>query len=301
MDSQIADDGELMTGADRHREAEDANRVWWDALARVHVHAYEEVQMLRDGKEVLDEIELREVGDVRGKSLLHLQCHIGTDTLAWARRGAIVTGVDFSAEAIACAEQLRNELGLKATFIQSNVYDLPAVLFGQFDVVYSSRGVLCWLRDLREWASIVSRLLSPGGFFYLMESHPVLNALEEETLGSLTFANPYFHRTDAARWEAGGTDYADHTHTVEHPSYEWVWSLSDVFNALIGAGLEIEFLNEYDRLFFKLFPSMTSEDGRQYRLARYPGMLPLIFTLRANKVTYAKGCPTTLDTTEGVI
>jgi len=290
-----------MTGAERHRSAEDANRVWWDTLARVHVHAYKEVQLLRDGKEVLDEIELCEVGDVRGKSLLHLQCHIGTDTLAWARKGATVTGVDFSAEAIVCAEQLRDELGLKAAFIQSNVYDLPSVLSGEFDIVYSSRGVLCWLRDLREWASIVSGFLSPGGFFYLMESHPVLNALEEETPGSLTFANPYFHRTDATRWEAGGADYADHTHTVGHPSYEWVWSLSDVVNALIGAGLEIEFLNEYDRLFFKLFPSMTSEDGRQYRLAQYPGMLPLVFTLRANKVTHAKRGPTTLDTTGGVI
>jgi len=295
------DEGELMTGAERHRDAEDSNRVWWDALARVHVHAYKEVQLLRDGKEILDEIELCEVGDVRGKSLLHLQCHIGTDTLAWARKGATVTGVDFSAEAIACAEQLRDELGLKATFIQSNVYDLPSVLSGEFDIVYSSRGVLCWLRDLREWASIVSRFLSPGGFFYLMESHPVLNALEEETPGSLTFANPYFHRTDATRWEAGGADYADDTHTVGHPSYEWVWSLSDVVNALIGAGLEIKFLNEYDRLFFKLFPSMTSEDGRQYRLAQYPGMLPLVFTLRANKVTDAERGPTTLDTTGGVI
>ncbi len=272
-----------MKDAERHRQAEDANRVWWDALARVHVDAYKEVQLLRDGKEILDEIELREVGDVRGKSLLHLQCHIGTDTLAFARKGATVTGVDFSAGAIACAEQLRDELGLKATFIQSNVYDLPSVLSGEFDIVYSSRGVLCWLRDLREWASIVSRFLSPGGFFYMMESHPVLNALEEETPGVLSFANPYFHHPEATCWEAGGTDYADQSHTVEHPSYEWVWSLSDVVNSLIGAGLEIEFLNEYDRLFFRLFPSMISDDGRQYRLAQYPRMLPLIFTLRAHK------------------
>jgi len=272
-----------MTDAERHDNAEDANRVWWDALARVHVHTYKEVQLLRDGKEILDEIELREVGDVRGKSLLHLQCHIGTDTLAWARNGATVTGVDFSAEAIACAEQLRDELGLKATFIQSNVYDLPSVLAGEFDMVYSSRGVLCWLRDLREWASIVSHFLSPGGVFYLMESHPILNALEEETPGVLSLANPYFHAPQATRWEAGGGDYADDSHTVEHPSYEWVWSLSDVVNALIGAGLEIEFLNEYDRLFFRLFPSMISDDGRQYRLAQYPGMVPLIFTLRAHK------------------
>ncbi len=272
-----------MTGAERHREAEDANRLWWDNLARVHVRSYKEVQLLREGKEVLDEIELREVGDVRGKSLLHLQCHVGTDTLAWARKGAIVTGVDFSAESIACAEQLRGELGLKATFIHSNVYDLPSLLSMEFDIVYASRGVLCWLRDLHEWASIVSRFLCPGGIFYLLESHPILCALEEDVHGVLSFANPYFHLTEATRWEAGGGDYSDPSHTVEHPSYEWTWALSDVVNALIGAGLGLQFLNEYDHLFFKLFPGMVSEDDRHYRLAQYPRMLPLLFTLRAQK------------------
>lgn len=291
-----------MTGAERHREAEDANRIWWDSLASVHARAYKEVQLLREGKEILDEIELREVGDVRGKSLLHLQCHIGTDTLAWARsNGAIVTGVDFSAEAITWAEQLRDELGLQARFIHSNVYDLPPVLSGEFDIVYSSRGVLCWLRDLHEWASIVGHFLSPGGIFYLMESHPVVHALEEVSPGVLSFVNPYFHLAEATRWEVGGGDYADPSHTVEHPSYEWTWALSDVVNALIGAGLSIEFLNEYDRLFFRLFPSMLTEDGRWYRLAQYPGMLPLIFTLRAQKVISSGRASPILDSAGGVI
>ncbi|GAB4308592.1 MAG: hypothetical protein Kow0097_09250 [Candidatus Bipolaricaulota bacterium] len=202
------------------RQAEEWNRRRWDEVARVHVGAYREVELLRTGQEVLDEIELREVGDVLGKRLLHLQGHIGTDTLAWARHGAIVTGVDFSEESIKSAEALRDELGLEARFIRSNVYDLPDVLSEVFDVVYTSRGVLCWLRDLTAWAGIIARFLAPGGIFYLMESHPILNALEERPTGELAFIHPYFHRPEPVRGEAGGPDYADPTHPLQHPSHE---------------------------------------------------------------------------------
>lgn len=272
-----------MTDREQHDHAEESNRLLWDEMARVHIRAYTEVQLLRDGVEILDEIELREVGEVRGKRLLHLQCHIGTDTLAWARRGAIVTGVDFSSEAIACAEALRDELRLSARFLRSNVYDLPGVLQEQFDIVYTSRGVLCWLRDLDAWARVVARFLKPGGIFYLMESHPILNALEERAPGVLSFVRSYFHGREPTRWDAGGPDYADPSHRLQHPAHEWDWALSDVVNAVVGAGLRIEILNEYDREFFRRFPSMTSEDGRWYRLPQYAGMVPLLFTLRARK------------------
>lgn len=272
-----------MTDREQHRQAEESNRRLWDEMARVHIRAYREVQLLRDGEEILDAIELREVGNVEGKRILHLQCHIGTDTLAWARHGAIATGVDFSGEAIQCAERLRDELGLSARFILSNVYSLPDVLSEEFDIVYTSRGVLCWLRDLDAWAKVIARFLVPGGVFYLMESHPILNALEERSSGEPAFSHPYFHRPEPVRWEAGGPDYADPSHRLGHPSHEWIWSLSDVVNALLGEGLRIEFLNEHDRLFFQFLPSMTSEDGRWYRLPKYEDKIPLLFTLRARK------------------
>ncbi|QAA75876.1 MAG: hypothetical protein BIP78_0108 [Candidatus Bipolaricaulis sibiricus] len=265
------------------RQAEEWNRRLWDEMAHVHVRAYREVDLLRTSQEVLDEIELREVGDVRGKRLLHLQCHIGTDTLAWARHGAIVTGVDFSGESIRCAEALREELGLEARFIQSNVYDLPDVLSEEFDLVYTSRGVLCWLRDLNAWAGIIARFLAPDGIFYLMESHPILHALEERPTGEIAFIHPYFHRREPVRWEAGGHDYADPTYRLQHPSHEWIWSMSDVVNAVLRAGLRLEFLNEYDRLFFPFLPSMTSADRRWYRLPLYENKIPLLWTLRARK------------------
>ena len=266
-----------------HHKAELLNQARWDETAPVHLKAYKEVALLREGCEVLDEIELREVGDVAGKSLLHLQCHIGSDTLAWVRHGATVTGVDFSAESIACANQLSEEIGLPGTFIHSNIYDLRAVHEGQYDVVYTSKGVLCWLKDLQEWGRIIAHYLKPGGVFYLMESHPIIMALEEERSGELSFAYPYFHKDAPTEWAAGDPDYADGDYVPKHGSAEWQWGVNDILNALLSAGLQLEFVNEYEKLFFRMFPSMTTEDGRWFRMPEYSKKLPLLLTLRAKK------------------
>ncbi len=263
--------------------AEAANCEHWDDLARVHLESYREVGMLRRGEEILDPVELRDVGDVRGKTLLHLQCHIGTDTLAWARRGAIVTGVDFSGEAIRCAERLRDELGIPARFVETNVYDVPKVLREEFDLVYTSRGVLCWLSDIEEWARVAARMLKPGGFLYLLDSHPILGALEDRSSGLWSFDHPYFHEVEPTAWPVGGPDYSDPTHTNEHATLEWAWALSEIVNAVLAAGLRLEALTEYDHGFFRYFPSMTADDGRTFRLPDHAGRLPLLFSLRARK------------------
>lgn len=262
--------------------AEQTNQAHWDEVTPIHIEAYEEVTILKAGGIALDEIELREIGDVTDKTLLHLQCHIGTDTLSWARQGAIATGVDFSAASIAAARQLARETGLAATFIESGVYELPNILEEQFDIVYTSRGVLCWLRDLDAWARIIAQFLKPGGLFYIMESHPMWNSFEEMESGELKLLYSYFHTGEPMYWEADG-DYADATYTHETASYEWTWSLSDILNALLKAGLRLEAFNEYDRLFFKWFASMESCVERWYHLPQYAGKLPWIFTLTARK------------------
>ncbi len=262
-------------------QAEQTNQAHWDEVVPAHVRAYEEVAMLKAGGIALDEIELREVGDVTGKTLLHLQCHIGTDTLSWARQGAVVTGVDFSAASIAAARQLADETQLPATFIEASIYDLPSILAGQFDIVYTSRGVLCWLRDLEAWGRIVAHFLKPGGLFYIMESHPLWNAFEEVD-GELKPLYSYFHTAEPLLWEAEG-DYADATYQHQSPSYEWAWAISDIFNALLKAGLHLEAFNEYDRLFFKLFPGMEPCVKGWYHYPQHAGKLPWIFTLRARK------------------
>jgi SAM-dependent methyltransferase len=266
-----------------YKQAEQTNQALWDEVAPVHFKAYQEVELLRRGGNALDEIEVAEIGDVAGKRLLHLQCHIGTDTLSWARQGAIVTGVDFSPDSLSHARRLSDELGLPATFVQSNIYDLRDALDEQFDIVYTSRGVLCWLRDLDEWGRIIAHFLKPGGIFYIMESHPISNVFEEGKPGELSIVNRYFHQAEPTLWDENYLDYADGEYIPQHPSYEWEWSLSEIFNALLKAGLAIESFNEYERIFFKRFKNMQEGPGGWYTLPQYAGKLPLIFTLKVRK------------------
>ena len=149
------------------------NRANWNERTPVHAaSAFYDVEGFRAGQATLREIELREVGAVSGRSLLHLQCHFGLDTMSWARQGAKATGIDFSDAAIDLARSLNGELGLETRFICSNVYDLPKVLDEQFDIVFTSYGVLTWLPDLDGWAEVIDNHLKPGGVFYIVEHHP---------------------------------------------------------------------------------------------------------------------------------
>jgi SAM-dependent methyltransferase len=229
-----------------HRDAEAGNCRLWDEIAPVHLRSYKEVSLLREGKEILDDVELREVGNVHGKKLLHLQ-------------------------------------GLPARFVHANVYDSRSVIDEKFDLVYTSKGVLCWLRDLEEWGRIIAHFLKPGGTFYLMESHPILNALDEKAAGSLAFVHRYFHRDEPTLWDDKLPDYSDPTYIPQNASYEWDWTVSDIVNALLGAGLHIDLLNEHNRIFFRRFPTMESDDGRWFRLPDRRDAIPLLLTIRARK------------------
>jgi 2-polyprenyl-3-methyl-5-hydroxy-6-metoxy-1,4-benzoquinol methylase len=170
------------------------NRALWDEWTAIHERSeFYDLDEFRRGGIRLREYEIAEIGPVDGKDLLHLQCHFGIDSLSWARLGARVTGADFSPRAIALARSLANELHLEARFVESNLYDLPANLDGDFDVVYTSRGVLGWLPDIHDWARVVAHFVRPGGLFYITEIHPVANAFENEGVqpGELRLAYPY--------------------------------------------------------------------------------------------------------------
>jgi len=157
-----------------------SNQELWDQKTPIHLNSeFYDMEAFRAGKTSLNRDEIAHLGDdIAGKSLLHLQCHFGQDTLSWAKMGAKATGIDFSEKAIQQARALNDEMGLDAKFVQSNVYDLKENLEGQFDVVFTSYGVLTWLPDLEEWASIVNHFLKPGGIFYIMEFHPTLYMLD---------------------------------------------------------------------------------------------------------------------------
>lgn len=261
------------------RDLIETNRRQWDERTAIHVgSAYYDVASFKAGRCSLQEIELKELGDVTGKRLLHLMCHFGLDTLSWVRRGAHATGADFSAESIATAKQLAEDTELDAHFVCSDIYELTGHLDERFDIVFTSYGVLVWLPDLRLWAETIAHFLDDGGIFYMVESHPVGGMFVEEE-GKLIAAEPYF---DAGPIEAPAHTYADTTAKLSSSSYQWQHSLSDVVNALAGAGLRIEFLHEFPFCGWQRLPSMEQrEDGFWHLPER--DTLPFLFSLQARK------------------
>ena len=257
------------------------NLARWDELVGVHVRAQDayDLDAFRAGHSTLRPIELDEVGDVRGKRLLHLQCHFGMDTISWARRGAAVVGVDFSPEAISLARKLDAEHDAGAEFVCSNIYDLPGKLEAGFDIVFTSYGVLCWLPDLAQWGNVISHFLAPGGFFYIVDGHPVSGMFGED--GGLVASEPYFDVGPLEETKDGS--YADRTAVVEHKtSYEWQHSLSDIINALAVSGLHVDFLHEFPFSMFQRLPSMVKGEDGWWRVPGHDNV-PFLFSLKASK------------------
>lgn len=225
----------------------------------------------------LTPVEPELVGDANGRSLLHLQCHFGLDTLSWARLGARVTGADFSAPAIAQAESLAAELGIPARFVCSDLYQLPDQLEGDFDVVYTSWGVLCWLPDLARWAQVVARFLTPGGRFHLFEFHPIADVFDDE----LQPAYHYFFEPEGYR-EPWTATYADLEAEIAGESWQWAHPVSEIVGALIGAGLRIERLDEFPWIRWPRFQALVP--GRLAGTWELPsGHLPLSLHIEASR------------------
>lgn len=276
----------------------DGNREWWDQVVPVHEASkgYNREGFLR-GEKTLCPVELDELGPlVSGKTLLHLQCHFGMDTLNWARLGATVTGLDFSEPAIEAARRLSADSGIPGRFVQTNVYDAPAVLDEQFEVIYTGIGALCWLPDIRGWAQVVSALLAPGGTFYIYEGHPVLWSLDDErTDGTLVVGYRYFEVTDPVVFE-GDETYVDGPPLEKKKTYEWNHGLGEIVTALIEAGLQIEFVHEHREVPWKALPQMeqvggdASDTGGRYQSDRMwalpeaqRDLVPLMYSIRARK------------------
>ncbi len=277
-----------MADAPEHAASYAANQRLWDAWTAVHAQGefYDLAGFRRGGIRLRDE-EVAAVGDVRGRTLLHLQCHFGIDTLSWARLGARVTGADFSPAAIRLAREIAADIGIDdARFVESNLYDLPAHLDGQFDVVYTSRGVLGWLPDINGWASVVAHFLAPGGTFFITEAHPVFQVFENEGVapGELRLAYPYWEHRDPLVFDVKGS-YADPDADVgEQTEHGWDHGLGEIVMALIDAGLKIESLEEHPYLDWAADFLVESEPGSgRFVLPPGDGSLPLMFSLRASK------------------
>jgi len=260
----------------------DTNRKLWQKYVEINSKSdYYRLTEFMAGENSLHELERTEVGGVAGKSLLHLQCHFGMDTLSWARLGAQVTGMDFSEKAIHLAGSLADELHLPAKFICSDLYELPAHLQGQFDIVFTSYGVLTWLPDITRWAQIAASYVRPGGFFYMVEFHPFAQAFDDSTPG-MNIRYPYFH----AGPFTGEVDcsYADANAKIDPiETVEWNHPLSEVVTALIQAGLQIEFLHEFPYSVYQQLASLHETNERLYVFPDEEAPVPLMYSIRARK------------------
>ena len=257
------------------------NRNNWNERAPLHAASdFYDVAGFKAGRITLTDIERQEVGDVSGKTLLHLQCHFGLDTMSWSRLGAKATGVDFSDAAIGLARALNEELGLGVRFICSNIYDLPDALDEQFDIVFTSYGVLNWLPDITRWAEVVSNHLKPAGVFYIVEFHPFADVFEPSESGDMAPTYRYFHHE--LFFEGGEPSYAS-KEIIETPTYEWPHSLGDIVCALIDAGLRIEFLHEFPFTQYQAYPVMERGDDGWWRLPKHNESFPQMFSIRATR------------------
>jgi ubiquinone/menaquinone biosynthesis C-methylase UbiE len=256
----------------------ESNKKLWDGWTKVNAKSdFYNLNAFKSGVSSLKKIELTELGNVKGKSLLHLQCHFGLDTLSWAREGAMVTGVDFSTESINLASQLSKELAIPAEFICSDIYELPQVLDKKFDIVFTSYGVLVWLCNLNKWADVVAHFLKPGGTFYIVEFHPFTNMFDQ-TWHHLN--DSYFYSEEPLCLDQKGS-YADNDAEFDHVSYEWPHTMGEVVTALREVGLITDFFHEFPYSAYNCFPSLEQSNVDEYVIQGQQNKIPLMYSIKA--------------------
>lgn len=260
-------------------EWRELNRAWWNERVPIHVASeFYDVPEFLAGASTLRPFELEEIGDVDGLTLFHPQCHFGLDTLSWARRGARVTGLDFSAPAVAAAADIAQRAGIEAEFIEADVFDaVEAVQGRRFDLVYTGLGAVVWLPDIGRWAETMAALVAPGGRFHLSEFHPFSSVFGDE---SLDIEYSYFGQQGMV-WDEGGS-YADLEAKTEHNrTIAWEHTLGDVVSALIDAGFQIDFLHEHDHTLFPRWPFLERRSDGTYRFPAGRPALPLMYSVGA--------------------
>ena len=250
-----------------------ANKKGWDELAETHYRNYH-VEKLIAGTPLLNAVIREEIGDVRGKSLVHLLCHIGTDTLSWALLGAKVTGIDISPESLKYARKIAKRMGVDADFIEADIMEVEERVKEKFDIVFSSTGVLCWIPDIQVFARTVRHLLHDGGFFYIFDGHPFRSVLldDEGEMGDHIVQGDYF-RKQVWQYDHMG-DYTDPDLKIPVDAYEWHWTLGDIVTAFCDAGMRIVFLHEFPQYFYSGYTAYDVQDDKVE-------LYPCTFSLKA--------------------
>ncbi|WP_104735622.1 class I SAM-dependent methyltransferase [Hanstruepera ponticola] len=256
------------------------NKATWNEKVKIHSKSQMyDLQAFKNGNNSLMPYELNALGDINGKSLLHLQCHFGQDTLSWSRLGAQCVGVDLSDEGIKLAQTLNNELQLDAEFVCCNVLDTSKHINESFDIVFTSYGVIGWLPDLKPWGQMIAERLKPGGTFYMVEFHPIV-WMFDYLKGKPVMK--YGYMQDEAIYEEYEGTYADTNSKMVSKEYGWNHGLGEVINALTEAGLQIDYLNEYDESPYDVLPDLVKTDSGMF--ITQDKLYPLIFEVKARKI-----------------
>ncbi|MBP2849443.1 MULTISPECIES: class I SAM-dependent methyltransferase [Dickeya] len=264
------------------------NIQFWNELARIHsVQSDYDVNNYDPWQYQLKDIELSELGDLRGKRVLHLQCHIGLDSFALEIMGAEVSAIDYSSDAIDTANSIKNKFGLNTQFYCASVYDISTLALGEFDIIFTSYGVLVWLQHLDLWASTVASHLKSGGELLLIDEHPIARMFSNPLQDNSPFdSNALFNtiRTDAPVKANYKYSYANEHHQIENQEqYVWFHTLSEIITSLTNKGLCITAFQEFDKGFYKAFSQLSLHEDGWWRFSNGFSSIPLTFFLRARK------------------
>lgn len=256
------------------------NKALWDAKTIVHKDSeFYDLPSFKAGKNTLNSIEMGLLGDVAQKSVLHLQCHFGQDTMSFSRLGAVATGIDLSSNAIELAKALSTELQLNTQFIETDVYSVPEKVVGEFDLVFSSYGTIGWLPDLNKWANVIASKLKHGGEFVFAEFHPVVWMFDYD-FKFIEYS--YFNVTPIIEMTEG--TYAEKSAPLKNNSVSWNHPLADVLTALINAGLQITHFKEFDFSPYNCFNGMVEIEPGKFQVKGLEGKFPLVYALKATKI-----------------
>lgn len=269
----------------------EANRLNWDDRAGLHARPTTGYQLdrFRDARSLLSDVidfDKTYLGDLTGLNVVHLQCHIGTDTLSLARLGADVTGLDQSGASLNAARDLFASVDTPGRFVEANVYDSVDALDGaQFDLVYTGVGALNWLPDIARWGETVAALVKPGGSFYIREGHPMLSSIDDErTDGALQLKYPYFETIEPMTFDLADT-YVDTAgeKLTNTRSHEWNHGIGEVFMALTNAGLLVNTIDEHKVLEWRMLAQQYEVDGRWYLPDDQINLCPMMYSMAATK------------------
>jgi SAM-dependent methyltransferase len=266
----------------------DANKASWNKRTEVHKDSdFYELDAFKNGKSSLHKIELNEIGDVTGKSLLHLQCHFGMDTMSWARAGAKCVGIDFSDEAIHLARAINEELKLDTEFVCANIFDITDISKVKetgrfkkagFDIVFTSYGTIGWLPDLEKWGEAIAYFLKPGGIFYIADFHPTLWMMDE----NFEKIKYNYFNTEVITEEISGT-YADRNAAIKSTEHGWNHPFSEIINTLIKHNLQIEHFNEFPFSPCNCFNNIVKGDDDMWRIKDMNEKMPMMYSIKATK------------------